>query len=41
AGLAEEAGQAYKDIDEVIDACHSSGISKRVAKFLPIGNVKG
>lgn len=41
AGLAEEAGPAYKDIDDVIDACHNAGISKRVAKFLPIGNVKG
>ena len=40
-GLAEEAGGAYKDIDRVIDACHKAGISKRVVKFTPIGNVKG
>ncbi len=41
AGLAEEAGAAYKDIDEVIDACHNAGISKRVVKLLPIANIKG
>lgn len=40
-GLAEEAGGAYKDIDDVIAAAHNAGISKRVVKFLPIGNVKG
>ena len=40
-GLAEEAGGAYKDIDEVIDAVHKAGISKKVVKFSPIGNVKG
>ena len=40
-GLAEEAGGAYKDIDEVVDATHRAGISKRVVKFTPIGNVKG
>lgn len=40
-GLAEEAGGAYKDIDEVIDVSHQAGISKKVVKFLPIGNVKG
>jgi len=40
-GLAEEAGAAYKDIDEVIGATHDAGISRRVAKFTPIGNVKG
>ena len=40
-GLAEEAGGAYKDIDEVIAATESAGISKPVARFSPIGNVKG
>jgi tRNA-splicing ligase RtcB len=40
-GLAEEAGAAYKDIDEVIEATHIAGISKKVVKFTPIGNVKG
>jgi len=41
AGLAEEAGGAYKDIDEVIAATESAGISRPVARFSPIGNVKG
>jgi tRNA-splicing ligase RtcB (3'-phosphate/5'-hydroxy nucleic acid ligase) len=40
-GLAEEAGPAYKDVDEVIEAAHLAGISKRVVRLLPIGNVKG
>lgn len=40
-GLAEEAGGAYKDIDEVVGATHEAGISMRVAKLTPIGNVKG
>ena len=41
AGLAEEAGGAYKDIDDVIEATERAGISKRVVRFVPIGNVKG
>ncbi len=40
-GLAEEAGAAYKNIDEVILATEQAGISKRVVRFTPIGNVKG
>lgn len=40
-GLAEEAGGAYKDVDEVIAAAEQAGISKRVAKLTPIGNIKG
>ena len=41
AGLAEEAGPAYKSIDDVILATQEAGISKPVVRFLPIGNVKG
>jgi tRNA-splicing ligase RtcB len=40
-GLAEEAGPAYKDIDEVIEATELAGISKKVVRFVPIGNIKG
>ena len=40
-GLAEEAGAAYKDIDEVVEATELAGLSKRVVKMVPIGNVKG
>jgi len=39
--LAEEAGSAYKDIDDVIDATHQAGISRPVVRFVPVGNVKG
>lgn len=40
-GLAEEVGLAYKNIDDVIEATELAGISKRVVRFIPIGNVKG
>ncbi len=40
-GLAEEAGGAYKNIDDVILASEQAGISRRVVRFSPIGNVKG
>ncbi len=41
AGLAEEAGAAYKNIDDVVDAAERAGLSKKVARLTPIGNVKG
>jgi tRNA-splicing ligase RtcB len=40
-GLAEEAGAAYKDIDQVAEATELSGLSRRVAKLVPVGNIKG
>lgn len=40
-GLAEEAGPAYKNIDEVVEATELAGLSKRVVKLVPVGNVKG
>lgn len=40
-GLAEEAGFAYKNINEVVDVVHDLGISKKVIRFEPIGNIKG
>jgi tRNA-splicing ligase RtcB len=40
-GLAEEAGGAYKSIDDVIEAAELAGISKPVVRLTPIGNVKG
>ncbi len=40
-GLAEEAGPAYKDIDEVINCVAKAGINKKVCKLIPLGNVKG
>ena len=40
-GLAEEAGAAYKNIDEVVEATELAGLSKRIVRLLPIGNIKG
>jgi tRNA-splicing ligase RtcB len=40
-GLAEEAGLAYKDIDIVTKATEVAGLSRRVVKLVPIGNIKG
>ncbi|MER3424076.1 MAG: RNA-splicing ligase RtcB [Nitrospiraceae bacterium] len=40
-GLAEEAGVAYKNISEVVEAVDLAGISKKVAELRPIGNIKG
>ena len=40
-GVAEEAGGAYKDIDEVIEATERAGLSRRVVRFVPIGTIKG
>jgi tRNA-splicing ligase RtcB len=40
-GLAEEAGLAYKDIDAVVEATELAGLSKRVVKLVPVGNIKG
>jgi tRNA-splicing ligase RtcB len=40
-GVAEEAGFAYKEIDDVVEAASMAGISLPVAKLVPLGNVKG
>ena len=40
-GLAEEAGGAYKDIDDVVDATRRAGLSRPIVRLVPIGNVKG
>ncbi len=40
-GLAEEAGAAYKNIDEVALATELAGLSRRVARLVPVGNIKG
>ena len=39
--LAEEASEAYKDINEVVDIANKAGISNKVIKALPIGVIKG
>jgi tRNA-splicing ligase RtcB len=40
-GLAEEAGFAYKDVDQVVGAVHNLGISRKVAHLTPLANIKG
>jgi tRNA-splicing ligase RtcB len=40
-GLAEEAGFAYKNVDEVAEATELAGLSRRVAHLVPVANVKG
>ena len=41
AGLAEEAPQAYKDVDAVVGAVEKAGIARRVARLRPVAVVKG
>ena len=40
-GLVEEAPEAYKDIDVVVDVVARAGIAKKVARFKPIAVIKG
>ncbi|MEJ2582294.1 MAG: RtcB family protein [Acidobacteriota bacterium] len=40
-GLAEEAPQAYKDVDAVVEAVAGAGIAKKVARLHPVAVVKG
>ena len=40
-GIAEEAPMAYKDVDEVVEVVHNAGLSKRVAKLVPLAVIKG
>jgi len=41
AGLAEEAPQAYKDVDQVVETVSGAGIAKKVARLRPLAVVKG
>jgi tRNA-splicing ligase RtcB len=40
-GVVEEAPQAYKDVDAVVNVSHNLGIATKVAKLVPIGVIKG
>ena len=40
-GLAEEAPQAYKDVDTVVSVVCASGLAGKVARLRPVGVVKG
>lgn len=41
AGLAEEAPQAYKDVDDVVATVSGAGIARKVARLVPVAVVKG
>lgn len=41
AGLAEEAPQAYKDVDEVVETVAAAGIARKVARLRPVAVIKG
>ncbi len=40
-GVAEEAPEAYKDVDEVVRVSHEVGLGRLVAKVVPIAVMKG
>jgi len=40
-GFAEEAPQAYKDVDEVVQTVIAAGIARKVARLLPVAVIKG
>jgi tRNA-splicing ligase RtcB len=40
-GLAEEAPQAYKDVDAVVETVSGAGIAKKVARLRPVAVIKG
>lgn len=39
--IAEEMPSAYKDVSEVVNVMHNSGIASKVAKLKPLGVIKG
>ena len=40
-GLVEEAPQAYKDVDRVVEVVCNAGLTGKVARLRPVGVVKG
>ncbi len=39
--LAEEAPEAYKDVETVVNVMHNAGIARKVARTVPLGVIKG
>ena len=37
----EEAPESYKDVTQVVDTCHTAGISSKCIKLRPIAVIKG
>lgn len=40
-GIAEESPQSYKNIDEVVEVVGKAGLSKKVARLVPLAVIKG
>jgi len=40
-GIAEESPIAYKNVDDVVDVVHNAGLSKKVARLVPLAVIKG
>lgn len=40
-GLAEEAPEAYKDVNRVVEVVHRAGLARKVAKLKPLAVMKG
>ncbi len=40
-GLAEEAPQAYKDVDRVVEVVQGAGIARKLARLKPVAVIKG
>jgi len=41
AEIADEAPEAYKNVDDVVETCEAAGLSKRTARVVPIAVIKG
>jgi tRNA-splicing ligase RtcB len=41
AGLAEEAPEAYKNVDQVVNVVAQAGLAKKVARLIPLAVIKG
>ncbi len=39
--LSEEAPEAYKDVEQIVEVCEGAGLSKKVAKLVPLAVLKG
>ncbi len=39
--IVEEIPEAYKDVNDVVNVVHHAGISRKVAKLIPMGVIKG
>jgi tRNA-splicing ligase RtcB len=40
-GLAEEAPQAYKDIEQVVNVVNDAGLARKIARVIPLAVIKG